>query len=105
MALLVGSLVVFAVVIALTRFEGEMPLLELDDQPVQAIGASHTLKGLASDQKTGLRRVWIAVIQNGKERVLTLSFMTGQVWTFKNQLHLMVLQQATSWVGRTQVMP
>jgi murein DD-endopeptidase MepM/ murein hydrolase activator NlpD len=70
MALLGGSVVVFAVVIALTRFEGEMPLLELDDQPVRAIGASHTLKGLASDQKTGLRRVWIAVIQNGKEKVL-----------------------------------
>jgi len=69
-ALLVGGLVVFAVVIALTRFEGEMPLLELDDGPVQAIGASHILKGLASDQKTGLRRVWIAVIQNGKEKVL-----------------------------------
>jgi murein DD-endopeptidase MepM/ murein hydrolase activator NlpD len=50
----------------MTRFEGEKPVFEIE-RPVETIGQSYTLTGSASDQKSGLRRVWIAVFQEGKE--------------------------------------
>lgn len=49
--------------------EGEMPIFQMES-PIHAIGTSYTLKGWASDQKSGLRRVWIAILQQGKERTL-----------------------------------
>ncbi|HID29334.1 MAG TPA: M23 family metallopeptidase [Desulfobacterales bacterium] len=67
-------LVLCALAIPLVRIivmglEGEMPVLQLES-PVGIIGRSFTLKGQASDAKSGLRRVWIAILQKGEETVL-----------------------------------
>lgn len=51
------------------RFEGEKPALQFRETAA-FIGTSHTLEGTASDHKSGLRRVWIAIFQQGKERVI-----------------------------------
>jgi len=51
------------------RLEGEMPVFQLES-PIHTIGKSYTLKGWASDQKSGVSRVWIAIFQQGKEREL-----------------------------------
>lgn len=69
LALLVSIVAIPVLVFVIMKFEGEMPALELQG-PLKAIGASSTLKGEASDQKSGLKRVWIAVFQQDKERVL-----------------------------------
>ncbi|RLB83623.1 MAG: M23 family peptidase [Deltaproteobacteria bacterium] len=53
----------------LKRLEGEPPTFQLE-KPIHTIGASYTLKGWASDQKSGIRRLWIAILQQGKERAL-----------------------------------
>jgi len=50
-------------------FEGESPTFQMEN-PTQTIGTSYTLKGWASDQKSGLRRVWITIFQQGKEQTL-----------------------------------
>lgn len=68
-ALLVCGLAVPLIWMLATGFEGEMPLFETQS-PIHTIGRSYTLKGRVSDQKSGLRRVWIAILQQGKETVL-----------------------------------
>ena len=68
-ALLLCGLAIPLVRIIVTRLEGEKPLFQLES-PIHVIGKSYTLKGRASDQKSGLRRVWIAILQQGKERTL-----------------------------------
>jgi hypothetical protein len=69
MALLLCGLAISLGVIIVIGFEGEIPTFQLE-RPVQTIGRSYTLKGLASDQKSGLRRVWIAIYQQGQEKTL-----------------------------------
>ena len=67
--LLLCAVVGAALVFVLTKFEGETPALQFEGT-IDSIGAAYTLKGLASDQKSGLRRIWIALLQGGKEKVL-----------------------------------
>ena len=71
---LLAGIVVFVLAISLIwvaakRLEGEPPTFTLE-KPTQYAGASYTLKGLASDHKSGLRRLWIAILQQGREVVL-----------------------------------
>ncbi len=68
-ALLLCGLAIPLVRMIVMRLEGEMPVFQIET-PIHTIGISYTLKGYASDQKSGLRRVWIAILQQGKERVL-----------------------------------
>jgi murein DD-endopeptidase MepM/ murein hydrolase activator NlpD len=68
-ALLLCGLAIPLVRMIVMRLEGEMPVFQIES-PIRAVGMSYTLKGYASDQKSGLRRVWIAVLQQGKERIL-----------------------------------
>ncbi len=68
-ALLLCGLAIPVVWVILTKFEGGLPTFQLKT-PVHTIGKSFTLKGQASDQENGLRRVWIAISQHGKERTL-----------------------------------
>jgi len=68
-ALVLCGLAIPLIWIIVIKLEGEMPVFQLD-RPVHTIGTSYTLKGWASDQKSGIRRVWIAILQHGKERVL-----------------------------------
>jgi murein DD-endopeptidase MepM/ murein hydrolase activator NlpD len=68
-ALLLCGLAVPLVRMIVNRLEGKMPVFQIES-PIHAIGMSHTLKGYAADQESGLRRVWIAILQQGKERIL-----------------------------------
>ena len=68
-ALFLCGLAIPPVRMIVTRLEGEMPIFQIE-RPIHTIGASYILKGWASDQKSGLRRVWIAILQQGKESVL-----------------------------------
>ena len=71
--LFIGIAVVVIVVpltlLAVKGLEGEAPTL-LWDSPIQFIGPSKVLKGTAFDQKSGLRRLWIAILQQGREVIL-----------------------------------
>ena len=67
------ALVLCGLAIALARIiviglEGQMPVFQLECPAI--MGRSHTLEGWASDEKSGLRRVWIAILQQGKEQAL-----------------------------------
>ncbi|MCD6137470.1 MAG: M23 family metallopeptidase [Deltaproteobacteria bacterium] len=52
-----------------TKLEREVPRLVLK-KAIHSIGASCTLEAVASDEKSGLKRVWIAILQGGKEVTL-----------------------------------
>ncbi len=55
--------------LAMKRLEGEPPEFRWQG-PIHDIGASYTLRGLASDRKSGLKKLWIAIVQQGKEVIL-----------------------------------
>ncbi|MBT9437871.1 MAG: peptidoglycan DD-metalloendopeptidase family protein [Desulfobacterales bacterium] len=55
--------------ILITRLEGGKPSIKLDLLS-QTIGASQELSISVADMKSGLRRVWIGLLQNGMETVL-----------------------------------
>ncbi|MDY6836672.1 MAG: M23 family metallopeptidase [Thermodesulfobacteriota bacterium] len=63
------AIVVPLTLLAVKGLEGESPTL-LWDSPIQFIGPSKVLKGTALDQKSGLRRLWIAILQQGREVIL-----------------------------------
>lgn len=67
--LLVGIVVCAAVVALVIHYEGEKPLIEID-LPMRSIGVSGKLTGTVSDRKSGLKSIWIALSQNGKDHVL-----------------------------------
>jgi len=67
--LLLCGLAVGLVWLVIVGFEGEVPTFQLQS-PIQTMGTSYTLNAEASDQKSGLRRVWITILQGGKERTL-----------------------------------
>ncbi|UCD86805.1 MAG: M23 family metallopeptidase [Desulfobacterales bacterium] len=79
MALLLCGLAIPLVQMIAMSFEGEMPTFQME-APIYTIGRSYTLKGLASDQKSGLRRVWIAILQQGKERILFDQTFPSKGW-------------------------
>ncbi|MBU4389180.1 MAG: M23 family metallopeptidase [Proteobacteria bacterium] len=55
--------------ILITRLEGGKPSIKLDLLS-QAIGTSQDLSISVADTKSGLRRVWIGLLQNGRETIL-----------------------------------
>ncbi|MBU4388465.1 MAG: M23 family metallopeptidase [Proteobacteria bacterium] len=55
--------------ILFNRFEGGDPSIKLDLLS-QTIGASQELSISVADTKSGLRRVWIGLLQNGRETIL-----------------------------------
>ena len=55
--------------ILITRLEGGKPCIKLD-LPSQTIGTSQDLSISVTDIKSGLRRVWIGLLQNGRETIL-----------------------------------
>jgi murein DD-endopeptidase MepM/ murein hydrolase activator NlpD len=68
-AFLLCGLAISLIWIIVIRLEGEMPEFQLES-PIHTIGTSYTLKGLATDRKSGLRRIWIAILHQGKETIL-----------------------------------
>jgi len=68
------AIALFAIVVPLTwlavkGLERESPTLRWDG-PIDFIGPTKALKGTALDQKSGLRRLWIAILQQGREVLL-----------------------------------
>jgi murein DD-endopeptidase MepM/ murein hydrolase activator NlpD len=63
-------LLLFVFWLLLTRFEGEKPEIGIElESPF--IGKSHDFSVSIADKKSGLRKVWIAMVKDGKEVVLT----------------------------------
>jgi murein DD-endopeptidase MepM/ murein hydrolase activator NlpD len=67
--LVMSGLAVALIFLVVVGFEGEVPVFRLQS-PIKTIGTSYTLKAEASDTKSGLRRIWIAILQEGEERIL-----------------------------------
>ena len=67
----IGCLVIILPVawFLMVRFEGQPPTLELD-LVAPYIGASQELTIAVSDTKSGLRRLWVGLLKDGKEVVL-----------------------------------
>ena len=53
----------------IVRFEGEPPEILVTDFP-SAVGSSGDFSFTVSDMKSGLRKVWVGILQNGTETVL-----------------------------------
>jgi hypothetical protein len=51
------------------HLEGETPVLEIT-RPLQSVPAQFPITGMARDAKSGIARVFIGLLQNGKETVL-----------------------------------
>ena len=66
-----GAILFLAVLwLLLVRFEGQKPEI-IFEQASPYIGKSHDFSISIADPNSGLRKIWIAMIQNGKEVVLT----------------------------------
>ena len=50
-------------------FESNPPTVEWET-PFETVGRTYTLKGIAADQESGLKRLWIALMQQGEEVIL-----------------------------------
>jgi murein DD-endopeptidase MepM/ murein hydrolase activator NlpD len=67
---IVGGIVfLFFLWLFLTRFEGEPPEIGIELKS-PFIGKSHDFSVSIADKKSGLRKVWIAMVKDGKEEVL-----------------------------------
>ncbi len=51
------------------KFEGEKPVIELKIQSL-VVPADFEITGTADDRKSGIKKLWISFLQNGKETVL-----------------------------------
>ena len=71
LALIAGCfLLLFAMWILLTHFEGQKPEISIElGSPF--IGKSYDFSVTFADQRSGLRKVWIAMVKDGKEVILT----------------------------------
>ena len=68
--ILVGLMLIIAIVIFMVqRYEGRPPTVTFSLSST-ALGSNSTMKLQAADEKTGLRRVWVAILQEGQELVL-----------------------------------
>jgi murein DD-endopeptidase MepM/ murein hydrolase activator NlpD len=64
-----GAVLLASIWFLLVRFEGEKPLLHLETLSPY-IGRSQQFSLSASDTKSGLRKLWVALLKDGKEVVL-----------------------------------
>ena len=68
--LLVSVIVLLPVAwIVVGRLEGKKPSIFIDS-PSQYIGKSQTLSGTVSDPQSGVRKIWIGLVKDGKETIL-----------------------------------
>ena len=64
-----GIVLVLVLWLLATRFEGEKPQIAIAPES-QFVGKSHEFSVSVADKKSGLRKVWIAMVKDGKEVVL-----------------------------------
>ncbi|UCD33526.1 MAG: M23 family metallopeptidase [Desulfobacterales bacterium] len=69
LALFCGIIVLLLIWLLLVKFEGETPSISLD--PASSyIGKTHEISVSVSDIKSGVKKLWIGLIKEGKERVV-----------------------------------
>lgn len=85
MALLAILLVVLVVVVLVIRMERQAPQLSLAT-PIKHVGLQKQASVSLTDPKSGLRRFWAAVIQNGKEIVLVDQNFPATGWLRKGSI-------------------
>lgn len=68
-AVLIIMVAVSAVWLLMVKFEGRAPEIELGMSD-SFIGADAAVSGTITDEKSGIRKLWIAVMQNDRETVL-----------------------------------
>jgi len=66
---LIGVIICIITWALIVRFENESPLIQVLDCP-KYMGLNTNISIQAADQKSGLRRIWVAFLSNGKEQVL-----------------------------------
>ena len=64
-----GIVFLFVLGLLLTRYEGEKPQIGIEPE-TPFIGKSHDFSVAIADKKSGLRKVWVAMVKDGKEVVL-----------------------------------
>lgn len=70
LALVLCTGISFSVWLLARGLEGKPPTLTWET-PLGPVGLLTTLKGIANDRQSGLKRIWVALLQDGKEHVLT----------------------------------
>lgn len=68
-ASLFAAIILLAVWILLVQFEGEKPSIVVE-LPSPSIGVSQEFSVSVSDDKSGVRRVWVGLLKDGEETVL-----------------------------------
>jgi len=77
---------IFIVTLAVDKFEASPPRFELTP-PVESIGVTHTLQGLALDEGSGLKKLWIAILQGQNEVVLLDKTFESNGWLGEGTVH------------------
>lgn len=85
MAILAILLIVPVVVVLVIRMEGQEPQLNLMT-PIKYVGLEKKIFATLRDPKSGLKRFWVAVIQNGKEIILYDKNFPATGWLRKGTL-------------------
>jgi len=85
MTILAILLVVPVIVVLVIRMEGQAPQLNLDT-PIKHVGLQKQVSATLTDPKSGLKRFWVAVIQNGKEITLFDKNFPATGWLRKGTL-------------------
>lgn len=70
---------------AFKRLEGTEPVVELDPASF-VIGKTGTVSGLVRDDQSGIRRIWIGILKDGRETVLIDKTLDGSVWQGKGHV-------------------
>ncbi|MBU0994014.1 MAG: M23 family metallopeptidase [Proteobacteria bacterium] len=70
------------------RFESTTPVVHLDI-PQTPVGASFWIKGAITDNKTGLKKIWMGLLQDGKEETVLMDedYPAGPVYKGGKLLH------------------
>ncbi len=86
LATILAILVVVPVIAVLViRMEGQAPQLEVVT-PLTHVGNQKQVSASLADPKSGLKRFWVAVIQNGKEITLVDKYFPAAGWLRKGTL-------------------
>jgi len=82
MTFLAVMVIVPLIVVLVIRLEGQAPQLNVVT-PIQHVGVQNQVTAALTDPKSGLKRFWVAVIQNGKEITLVDKNFPSSGWLRK----------------------
>ncbi len=76
LGLILLSILAPAIWLAVYKLEGVKPVIRLESDSA-SIGKTHELHVMAADSKTGLRKVWVGLLKDGKEFTLLEESFSG----------------------------